>query len=123
MARGLVVCGKSHSPRRSAMPCVRGISTWRRAVATYRFGIWCTRSSDGSIQWSATESGQSLYVRKHRGLPVLPVEVDRLELGGKQEWKRERWHALTPSDPAGVTEIGPILIAADGKSYAYTYSR
>ena len=36
MVRSVEACGKSHSPRQSGMPCVRGISTWRRAVAMCR---------------------------------------------------------------------------------------
>ena len=28
-----------------------------------------------------------------------------------------------PPDPAGVDQVGPVLIAPDGKSYVYSYRR
>lgn len=30
---------------------------------------------------------------------------------------------LLPSDPAGVNNIGPIVLTPDGKSYVYGYHR
>jgi hypothetical protein len=40
-----------------------------------------------------------------------------METGQKKLWKQ-----LMPSDPAGVNLVFPIL-AADGKSYVYSYRR
>jgi hypothetical protein len=50
----------------------------------------------------------------------LPAKVERLELatGHKQLWKQ-----LMPSDTAGITDIGPILITPDAKAYVYEYGR
>ncbi len=36
---------------------------------------------------------------------------------------REPWKEILPSDPAGIEEIWPIVIAPDGNSYVYTYQR
>jgi len=41
-----------------------------------------------------------------------------------QPGKKSFWKGIAPSDPTGVGGIGPVpLIAADGKSYVYAYSR
>ena len=50
----------------------------------------------------------------------IPAPVDRLELA---TGRREPWKKLIPEDPAGVTDITPIFIARDGRSYAYSYYR
>ena len=63
------------------------------------------------IRWSG--AGESVYVRSG----YLPVKVYRVNLATQA---RELWKEIMPSDPAGVTAIDPILIAPDGKSYAYT---
>jgi len=50
----------------------------------------------------------------------LPAKVDRLNLAMGQ---RQPWKSLMPPDAAGVTDVGPILITPDGKSYVYEYGR
>jgi hypothetical protein len=45
--------------------------------------------------------------------------IDRLNLATGQ---RQLWKNLTP-DGAGITDIGPILVTPDGKSYVYEYVR
>src|SRR5262249_1125760 len=50
----------------------------------------------------------------------LPAKVDRLSLSTGQ---RQVWKTLMPADAAGVTDLGPILITPDGKSYVYEYGR
>jgi hypothetical protein len=30
---------------------------------------------------------------------------------------------LSPPDPAGVLEISPVLMSADGRAYVYSYRR
>ncbi len=50
----------------------------------------------------------------------LPARVDRLDL---QTGKRTLWKELTPSDPAGVETIGPIMITPDAKTCIFGYHR
>ena len=67
------------------------------------------------IQWS--DDGKTIYFYR---LGDLPAKVYRLDLstGHKSLWKE-----LMPSDSAGVSRIGPILITPDGKSCFYGYHR
>jgi serine/threonine protein kinase len=67
------------------------------------------------VQWS--DDGKAVYFYR---LGDLPAKVYRLELltGHKALWKE-----LMPSDSAGVSRIGPILITPDGKSCLYGYHR
>jgi hypothetical protein len=37
--------------------------------------------------------------------------------------KRTLWRSLAPADPAGVSQIGPIVMTPDGRSYIYGYHR
>jgi serine/threonine protein kinase/dipeptidyl aminopeptidase/acylaminoacyl peptidase len=67
------------------------------------------------IGWTA--SGQYLYVYK-RGL--YPARIFRLDVA---TGKRDLWKELTPPDPAGISNVAPPAIAADGKTYAYSYNR
>ena len=67
------------------------------------------------INWSADNRG--LYVYRPG---ELPARVFRLEVASGQ---RTLWRQLTPSDPAGVETIGPILITPDGKSCVFGYHR
>jgi hypothetical protein len=67
------------------------------------------------IQWS--DDAKAIYFYR---LGDLPAKVYRLDLstGHKTLWKE-----LMPSDSAGVSRIGPILITPDGKSCLYGYHR
>jgi Tol biopolymer transport system component len=67
------------------------------------------------IGWTA--SGQYLYVYK-RGL--YPARIFRLDIA---TGKRDLWKELTPPDSAGISNVAPPAIAADGKTYAYSYNR
>jgi eukaryotic-like serine/threonine-protein kinase len=67
------------------------------------------------IQWSA--DGKSLYVYRPGELPAKVNEIN-LATG-----KRTFWRALAPADPAGVSQIGPIVMTPDGSSYIYGYHR
>ena len=73
-------------------------------------------ASDQPLQW--TSEGRALFVR--RAGPVLPVNVDRLDL---VTGERSPWRVLGPADPAGVGHIGDVAIASDGASYAYNCQR
>ena len=67
------------------------------------------------VGWSS--DGQSLFIYNPGDLPAK-VEILSLATGKKQLWKN-----LLPADAAGITDIGPILVTPDGKSYVYEYGR
>ncbi|MBV8053397.1 MAG: PD40 domain-containing protein, partial [Acidobacteriaceae bacterium] len=67
------------------------------------------------IQWSA--DGKAIYVFKPGD---LPAKVYRLDVSTGQ---RSLWKELIPSDAAGVSRLGPIVITPDGKSCLYGYHR
>jgi hypothetical protein len=67
------------------------------------------------IQWS--EDAKAIYFYKPGDLPAKVYRLD-LPTGHKTLWKE-----LMPSDSAGVSRIGPILITPDGKSCLYGYHR
>ena len=64
-----------------------------------------------------SSDGRSLYIYQPG---ELPARVDRLDL---QTGQRVRWKELMPSDPAGVENIGPILLTPDAKNCVYGYHR
>jgi hypothetical protein len=70
--------------------------------------------------------GETDYVEHGRtlALPVpageLPARVNRLDL---QTGKRSLWRQLQPADPAGVENIGPVLMTPDAKACVYGYHR
>ena len=53
-----------------------------------------------------------------QALDSLPARIDRIDVttGERSEWK-----TFQPSNLAGITAIGPILLSADLKAYAYNY--
>ena len=71
-------------------------------------------SADVVIRW--TSDGRALYVYKQD--VQARVEVLDLATGRRTPWKQ-----LAPADPAGVGSLSSVLIAPDGKSYVYSYSR
>jgi Tol biopolymer transport system component len=71
---------------------------------------------DRPMRWS--RDGKVLYLL--HGGDELPVDVFRLDLA---KASRERWRKLLPLDPAGVMRLGSELLAADEKSYVYSYAR
>jgi eukaryotic-like serine/threonine-protein kinase len=72
---------------------------------------------DGYIPVGWSEDGKSLLIYNPGD---LPAKVDRLNLATGQ---RQPWRSLMPPDAAGVTDLGPILVTPDGKSYVYEYGR
>jgi Tol biopolymer transport system component len=64
-----------------------------------------------------SSDGHSLYTYQPG---ELPARVDRLDL---ETGKRSLWRQLMPSDPAGVENIGPVLMTADAKTCVYGYHR
>ncbi|MDT7813401.1 MAG: eukaryotic-like serine/threonine-protein kinase [Acidobacteriaceae bacterium] len=71
--------------------------------------------SEQPIEWSA--DGKSLYVYQPGEFPAKVYQLD-LTTG-----KRTLWRSLAPADPAGVSQIGPIVMTPDGRSYIYGYHR
>ena len=67
------------------------------------------------VQWS--DDGKAIYFYRLGDLPAKVYRLDSLT-GHKSLWKE-----LMPSDSAGVSRIGPILITPDGKSCMYGYHR
>jgi serine/threonine protein kinase len=70
---------------------------------------------DQPIQWS--DDAKTIYFYRPGDLPAKVYRVD-LSTGHKALWKE-----LMPSDSAGVSRIGPILLTPDGKSCLYGYHR
>jgi hypothetical protein len=71
--------------------------------------------SDRPLQWSA--DGGSIFVYKPG---QVEVAIERIELS---TGARSLWQMLRPDDPAGVTDIFPIMLTRDGSSHAYSYRR
>jgi len=67
------------------------------------------------VTWST--DGRSLYIYQPGELPAKVYSLD-LQTG-----KRTLWKQLMPSDPAGVENIGPILLTPDAKTCVYGYHR
>ncbi len=67
------------------------------------------------LEWSA--DGKSLYVYQPGEFPAKVYQLD-LTTG-----KRTLWRSLAPADPAGVSQIGPIVMTPNGSSYIYGYHR
>jgi eukaryotic-like serine/threonine-protein kinase len=73
------------------------------------------QAGEQPIEWSS--DGGTIYIYKPGD---LPAKVYRLDLATGQ---RTLWKELIPSDSAGVSRIGPILITPDAKSCLYGYHR
>ncbi len=67
------------------------------------------------LGWSA-DGGSLLVARSNE----KPLRVDRVDL---KTGERTPWREIIPADQAGVLNIGPVLFARDGLSYAYSYRR
>ncbi|HET9406634.1 MAG TPA: protein kinase [Candidatus Sulfotelmatobacter sp.] len=67
------------------------------------------------ITWS--EDGRSLYIYQPGELPARVYRLDT------QTGKRTLWKELMPYDPAGVENIGPILMTPDAKTCVFGYHR
>jgi Tol biopolymer transport system component/predicted Ser/Thr protein kinase len=72
---------------------------------------------EGYIPVGWSDDGKSLFIYNPGD---LPAKVERLILATGQ---RQPWKTLMPADAAGVTDLGPILIAPNTNSYVYEYGR
>jgi len=70
---------------------------------------------DTAVGW--TTDGRSIFIYRSGELPAKVYRLD-VATGQKTLWKQ-----LMPADDAGVTDIGPILITPDTKTYVYEYGR
>jgi eukaryotic-like serine/threonine-protein kinase len=65
------------------------------------------------IAWS--DDGRSLFVGQ---LPNIPVVIYRLDIASG---RTTLWKQLAPTDSTGIMSVGPVVIAPNGKYYAYSY--
>ena len=72
---------------------------------------------DGCVPVGWSNDARSIFVYNPG---ELPVKIYRLDLASGQ---KQLWKTLMPADAAGITDMGPILITPDGKSYVYEYGR
>jgi Tol biopolymer transport system component len=70
--------------------------------------------NDDPLRWAA--DGRSLFIGSSEDL--FPARVYRLDL---ETGRREVWKEFMPSDPTGITNIGPNSISADGKTILFGY--
>lgn len=71
---------------------------------------------DALIQWAS--DGKSVFVVNRNN--QNPLQVAHVDLN---DGKRVLWKEITPSDPAGITGRGFMLMTRDGRTYAYTFRR
>jgi Tol biopolymer transport system component len=64
-----------------------------------------------------TGDGRQIFVHL---VGSVPGKTQRLDLA---TGRSEAWKDFALEDPAGVGRIGPVRVAVDGRSWAYTYSR
>lgn len=67
------------------------------------------------LQWS--RDGKFIFIY-HPG--ELPARIYRLDVATGQ---RVLWKELIPSDPAGVSQIGPVVLTPSTNAYVYGYHR
>jgi Tol biopolymer transport system component len=76
-------------------------------------------SGEQAFGW--TGDGKGLYFTTSKPEDAWPRKIYVLDLA---TGKKSFWKGIAPSDPTGAGGIGPIpSIAADGKSYVYSYAR
>ena len=66
---------------------------------------------------SFSSDGAALYVYKPTALPAQVYRID-LATGARTLWKE-----FSPSDPAGIYKIAPVVVTPDGSAYAYNAMR
>ncbi len=72
-------------------------------------------AGDRPLQW--TPDGQGVYVMERKGTAFSVFRID-VATG-----RRSLWKEIVPPDPAGLWGITSFFIAADDRSYVYSYQR
>ncbi len=72
-------------------------------------------AEDVPLRW--TPDGRSLYVFR-QSAPPGKIELLDVATGRRTPWKEFR-----PPDPAGILQVGPVVVSPDGSSYVYSYRR
>jgi len=91
-------------------------SQWVAAIGPDQHDyLYPVEGGEQPITWSA--DARFLYVYQPG---ELPAHVYRIEIKSGQ---RTLWKDLMPTDPAGVENIGPILLTPDAKTCVFGYHR
>jgi dipeptidyl aminopeptidase/acylaminoacyl peptidase len=106
-----------------ASPDGRRLLVWKPGAAPLIYGvdggpaerIASATAEDAPAGW--TPDGRGVFV--HRPQQV-PGEIDRIDLGSG---RRERAWQFSPPDHVGLLSFDPVLVAADGSAYTYSYTR
>jgi serine/threonine protein kinase/Tol biopolymer transport system component len=72
---------------------------------------------NGDVPTRFSPDGRSLFVATFGKIPAMLYKVD-LTSGGRTEWRE-----AMPADPAGLINVGPILVTPDGATTVYSYTR
>ncbi len=106
-----------------ASPDGRRLLVWKPGAELLIYGVGggpaervaSATAEDMPAGW--TPDGRGVFV--HRPQQV-PGQIDRIDLGSG---RRERAWQFSPSDHVGLLSFDPVLVAADGASYTYSYTR
>jgi serine/threonine protein kinase/WD40 repeat protein len=71
----------------------------------------------GDVPTRFSPDGRSLFVATFGKVPAMLYKVD-LTSGS-----RTLWREAMPADPAGLINVGPILVTPDGTTTVYSYTR
>ena len=71
----------------------------------------------GDIPITWNQDGSSIFLYR---TGEVPAKIYQLELA---TGKKTVWKQIIPTDPTGLSTIGPILITPDGKTYVYGFHR
>ena len=72
---------------------------------------------NGDVPTRFSLDGRSLFVATFGKIPAILFKVD-LATGARSEWRE-----AMPADPAGLINVGPILVTPDGATTVYSYTR
>ena len=72
---------------------------------------------NGDVPTRFSADGRSLFVATFGKIPAMLYKVD-LSTGARAEWRE-----AMPADPAGLINVGPILVTPDGGTTVYSYTR
>ena len=70
---------------------------------------------DIPINWTTDDRALWISKRERTRMTIERAEID----GGA----RSPWQTIHPGDPAGILDIFPVHMTADGQTYAYSYRR